>query len=129
MTNETRSSVRRLEARRHESTSKCGAGRKKACRSLRSPNSDFSSLFSQGSTYPNELSNGITVKLKLTEATKTSNADWVGVGRPRRVITVSKSIEDKHALSSPVDLNWNEGVNIWSPPSTAGHGSFGNLGI
>ena len=129
VTNGSRSSFRRLEASRHDSSNECGLGLKKHNRYSKPTSSDFSSLFNQSSTYPNELSTGITVKLKLTEATKTSNTDWVGVGRPRRIITVSKSVEEKHGLSSPVDVNWNEGVNIWSPPSTAGHGSFGNLGI
>ncbi len=129
VTNGSRSSFKKLEASRRDSSNEYESGRKKDSRYSKPTNSDFSSLFNQGSTYPNELSTGITVKLKLTEATKTSNTDWVGVGRPRRIITVSKSVEEKHGLSSPVDVNWNEGVNIWSPPSTAGHGSFGNLGI
>ena len=66
------------------------------------------------------------------ENTKTSNNDWVGVGRPRRIITLSSDDDHKYPLPSPDQTtSWNDGVNIWSPPSTApstaGHTSFGNL--
>ena len=102
-------------------------------RRLKSPTTEFKSLFNQDS-FNNTSSNngGLSVKLKLHENTKTSNNDWVGVGRPRRIITLSSDDDHKYPLPSPDQTtSWNDGVNIWSPPSTApstaGHTSFGNL--
>ena len=113
--------MHRYKARANE-----GARRRK----LNSPNAEFKSLFSQDNNGFHNTNNntGLSVKLQLNEAAITSNTDWIGVGRPRRVITVSTS-EEKYPLPSPDQGIWNDGVNIWSPPSTAGHSAFGNLAL
>eukprot|EP00943_MAST-04B_sp_MAST-4B-sp1_P008241 g8241.t1 len=107
------------QIRRYKVRANKGARRRR----LKSPTAEFKSLFNQDIDNTNNT-NGISVKVKLNEATKTSNNDWIGVGRPRRVITVTNT-EDNFPLPSPDQTSWNDGVNIWSPPSTAGQTHFG----